>query len=783
MSNPSSRTGCSTASTVLDIGGTEVRLIDAGAAHSAGDTIVHVPDARTVYTGDIVFVGATPLVWHGPFADGLAACDLLLGLDVDTVVPGHGPVTTKEAVRTVRDYLSYVHEEATARFTAGMPAVDAARDIRLGPFAGLEESERLAVNVYTVYRELDPALPPLDGPELFGRMAGLACPPRFARPEPLPEPPDIPRPAAEPPRRRHGLQPRLPPTRRAHPSTPPARHTGTIIAGCLAVCLAQIGLVLPAAINGVIQRSLETSGAELTWISDAFLVPAAVLALTFGVVGDLYGRKKLLVGGALLAAVGYLVSATSDSAAQLITGQALSGIGAAALFPASLAVIIAGTPTPAARARGLASWTTALSMGAFIAPLLSGAVVEHTSFHWAFAATGVLALVTAAAAWRLTAESSAPEGRSLDWPGQITIAVALLALLYGIIQGPTDGWGSADGRRLLRRRRGDARRRSSRPSRAATSPMLRLELFRNPAFAASAAMAVIGMFGFLGGAYDLSIRLGVIQHQSPLRAAVPFLIIQARHPAHLAAAGPPAAAGGPGPDAGHRLRLAGRRPAVAACRAGARDRHARPAGAAGPQRRRLRTRRRRHHRRRRQRRTAPSHRHGRRDHQPGPRPRPDPRPGDRRRRRPRRGHQPADRQPRRAALTPAEHGTATAVLDAGGPLALHTADLGPLSAKLAPLTERALADGYDDVLLLTAGRLRDRRGDRRRLPGRQAAAPPRPPSRRGAGHEVRDLPARRPTAVGSRDRTTRSTPSKSPPNSWSSSRRERTPAHRRPRTP
>ncbi|MFD5340664.1 MFS transporter [Streptomyces hawaiiensis] len=102
----------------------------------------------------------------------------------------------------------------------------------------------------------------------------------------------------------------------ADPSAAPTpRHTATIVAGCLAVCLAQIGLVLPAAINGVIQHSLQTSGAELTWISDAFLVPAAVLALTFGVLGDLYGRKKLLVGGALLAAIGYAVSATSACSA------------------------------------------------------------------------------------------------------------------------------------------------------------------------------------------------------------------------------------------------------------------------------------------------------------------------------------------------------------------------------------------------------------------------------------------------------------------------------------
>lgn len=159
---------------VLDVGGTEVHLIDVGPAHSAGDTIVHVPRAGVVYTGDIVFARAAPIVWHGPFARWLAACDLLLGLDADTVVPGHGPVTTKQTVREIRDYLEFVHEQATVRFTAGMPVMDAARDIRPGRFADLDESERLAVNVHTVYRELDPALPPLDGPGLFGCMAELS---------------------------------------------------------------------------------------------------------------------------------------------------------------------------------------------------------------------------------------------------------------------------------------------------------------------------------------------------------------------------------------------------------------------------------------------------------------------------------------------------------------------------------------------------------------------------------------------------------------------------------
>ncbi|MGW0826941.1 MFS transporter [Streptomyces sp. NPDC002845] len=181
-----------------------------------------------------------------------------------------------------------------------------------------------------------------------------------------------------------------------------------------------------------------------------------------------------------------------------IAGQALSGIGAVALFPASLTVITARTTTPAARARGLASWTTALSLGAFIAPLLSGAIVEQASFRWAFAAAGVLALLTTVAARVLAAESSAPEGRALDWPGQITIALALLCLLYGIIQGPSDGWSSAPvvlafvAAAVLFVAFVQVESRSA-------APMLRLELFRIPAFTASAVATVVGMFGFLGG--------------------------------------------------------------------------------------------------------------------------------------------------------------------------------------------------------------------------------------------------------------------------------------------
>jgi cyclase len=157
----------------LDVGGRIVELIEVGPAHTRGDTIVHVPQTRTVFTGDILFINGTPIVWAGPLSNWIAACDLMLGMDVDVVVPGHGPVTDKGGVAQVRDYLSFIEREATERFTAGMDAWDAARDIALGSFSEWGESGRLAVNVEAVYRQLDPTHRAPDIVEQFRRMAVL----------------------------------------------------------------------------------------------------------------------------------------------------------------------------------------------------------------------------------------------------------------------------------------------------------------------------------------------------------------------------------------------------------------------------------------------------------------------------------------------------------------------------------------------------------------------------------------------------------------------------------
>ena len=157
----------------LEVGGRLIELIEVGPAHTRGDTLVHVPDAHTVYAGDILFIGGTPSVWAGPLSNWIAACDLMLGVDVETVVPGHGPVTDKGGVAQVRDYLVYVDTEATARFHAGMDAWEAARDIALNGFGEWGERGRIAVNVDTVYRTLDPAHHSPNIVQQFQRIAEL----------------------------------------------------------------------------------------------------------------------------------------------------------------------------------------------------------------------------------------------------------------------------------------------------------------------------------------------------------------------------------------------------------------------------------------------------------------------------------------------------------------------------------------------------------------------------------------------------------------------------------
>ena len=148
----------------LRVGDRDVQLIQLGPAHTSGDAIAYVPGASVVFTGDILFIEGTPIMWAGPVANWLNACDEIIKLDARVIVPGHGPVTDESGVRDVQRYLGYVRDEAGKRFEAGMDETAAADDIDIGDFRDWGDPERIAVNVATIYRELDPSLPPISPP-------------------------------------------------------------------------------------------------------------------------------------------------------------------------------------------------------------------------------------------------------------------------------------------------------------------------------------------------------------------------------------------------------------------------------------------------------------------------------------------------------------------------------------------------------------------------------------------------------------------------------------------
>jgi len=118
--------------------------------------VVHVPDAGVLFGGDLLFIGCTPIVWAGPIANWIVACDAMIAFDAPTVVPGHGPVTDPDGIRAVRGYLAHVAKEAEAAYRKGLSFVEAAQTIDLGEYATWLDAERVVPNVYRRYRELDP---------------------------------------------------------------------------------------------------------------------------------------------------------------------------------------------------------------------------------------------------------------------------------------------------------------------------------------------------------------------------------------------------------------------------------------------------------------------------------------------------------------------------------------------------------------------------------------------------------------------------------------------------
>ena len=159
----------------LQLDGIRVELLYVGPAHTAGDVIVHLPEQRVVFTGDILFRLCTPIGWEGTFAKWKEALDLVIDLNPQVVVPGHGPLCGVEGPREMKAYLDYVHSESRRCFAAGLSLLEAAKRIDLGPYASWTEPERIVFNIGRAYREFrgEPFDAPVNVGETFNAMFAL----------------------------------------------------------------------------------------------------------------------------------------------------------------------------------------------------------------------------------------------------------------------------------------------------------------------------------------------------------------------------------------------------------------------------------------------------------------------------------------------------------------------------------------------------------------------------------------------------------------------------------
>lgn len=135
----------------------EVQLIHVPTAHTIDDTLVYLPAERLLFAGDIAFFYVTPLAFEGSVLGWLDAIATIEAMDVERIVPGHGPVGSRAELALLRGYFELLRDQARRHYDAGDPAEQAVRQFDLGPYAAWGEPERVVPNVLRLYEDFSGA--------------------------------------------------------------------------------------------------------------------------------------------------------------------------------------------------------------------------------------------------------------------------------------------------------------------------------------------------------------------------------------------------------------------------------------------------------------------------------------------------------------------------------------------------------------------------------------------------------------------------------------------------
>ncbi|MCX6422621.1 MAG: DHA2 family efflux MFS transporter permease subunit [Actinobacteria bacterium] len=295
---------------------------------------------------------------------------------------------------------------------------------------------------------------------------------------------------------------------------------------CLSLLLAVVDNTIVNVALPTLNKELGAGTTELQWIVDAYTLVFSALLLAMGHFGDRFGRKRALQIGLVVFAITSALAALATTSGQLIGARALMGIGAALIFPATLAIIVNVFTDPKERAAAIGIWTAMVGVAVAIGPIVGGLLLEHFWWGSIFMVNIPVVIVAIVLGAFLLPESRDPKVGRMDYRGLVLSAAGVGLVIWAIIEGPSWGWTSPA---ILAALVGGLVVMAVfvLVERRLAHPLLDVRLFKNARFTAASLSIATAFFALFGFIFLITQYLQFIQGFSPLEAGIrtlPFAV-------------------------------------------------------------------------------------------------------------------------------------------------------------------------------------------------------------------------------------------------------------------
>jgi EmrB/QacA subfamily drug resistance transporter len=306
------------------------------------------------------------------------------------------------------------------------------------------------------------------------------------------------------------------------PTLTGARRFGVLIALCLAVLVLGLDTTVLNVALPTLAQDLDASTSQLQWMANSYNLVLAALLLPAGLLGDRYGRRRIIAIALTLFGLASLACAVADTAGQLIAARAFLGIGAAMIVPVALSLITVLFRTEVERKKAIGFFVVANSIGMPLGPIVGGLLLDHAGWQWIFFMNVPIALIAAVAVTLLVPETRSSRRPAIDWLGIILSSAGLAALVYGVTKAGEASWTDRTtiaflalavvliaGFLIWQRRNSE--------------PLIELRLFRERVFTGGAVLLTVSVFAIFGLLFTMPQYFQGINHSDALHTGLKLL--------------------------------------------------------------------------------------------------------------------------------------------------------------------------------------------------------------------------------------------------------------------